>query len=519
MNVADITRRFAGERPDHVALKWAGGQAPGQCTWRELDERTSRIAQALRASGVVEGERVAFLDKNGPELLEVFYGAAKIGAVATPVNFRLAPAELREIVRDAQARLWIVHAEYAAVAAEVVEQLDTPVEVIVIGGAQGSYLEWLGAHPAEDPHVPVTAGDVGLQLYTSGTSGRPKGVELTWANLAASLSDFYEDVMGLDADAVNLIVLPMFHIGGGGWAVASHTVGATTIILRNPVPAVILDVMERERVTHTTLAPALMKMIYDLPDVERRDIGALQAIFYGGSPIDDALLEGMLRTFGCGFYQAYGITETTGTCTILPPADHDPHGPHRHRLRSCGRPRAHLQVRVVDPATRVDVPDGRVGEFWLKGPTIMKGYWKQIELTSEAVVDGWYRTGDAGYRDADGYLYLQDRIKDMIVSGAENIYPAEIENALASHPAVAESAVIGVPSERWGETPKALVVLRAATSATGAELIEHCRGRLARYKCPTSVDFVEDLPRNPSGKVLKHVLRAAFWEGRGRGIS
>lgn len=518
MLLADVVRRFAVERPEHVCVKWADGRR----RWRELDARSSQIAQALKEHGVGPGDRVLTLDKNGPELLELLYGAAKLGAVLAPLNFRLAAPEIAALVADSGARIWIVGQEFSELAGGVVSQLDPPVQVVVIGGSgtHFDYEQWLGEQPAKDPAVAVAPQDVGLQLYSSGTSGRPKGIELTHANLWASLGGtFYDDLMGLDQDAVNLIVLPMFHIGGGGWALAAHMRGATNVILRDAVPALMLEVIERERVTHTTLVPALMEGMLAVPDVDARDLRSLRAFFYGGAPISEDVLRRSVRAFGCEFLQAFGITETTGTATILPASDHDPHGPNLHRLRSCGVPRQNIEVRIVDPGSDKEVEVGQTGEFCFRGPTIMKGYWKQPELTAQTIVDGWYHSGDAGYVDADGYLYLQDRIKDMIISGGENIYPAEIENALSAHPAVGDVAVIGVPSERWGETPKAFVVPAAGVEVTEQELIEHCRQRIARYKCPTSVDFVDQLPRNPTGKILKKELRAPFWEGRERSIS
>jgi acyl-CoA synthetase (AMP-forming)/AMP-acid ligase II len=242
-------------------------------------------------------------------------------------------------------------------------------------------------------------------------------------------------------------------------------------------------------------------------------------LLYGASPISEQVLADSVRTFGCDFLQAYGLTETTGTVVILPAEDHDPDGPNRHRLRAAGRPVPGTEARVVDAATGEDQPVGEVGEIWIRGPLVMKGYWNMPEATADAIIEGgWFRTGDAGYFDDDGYIYLYDRVKDMIVSGGENVYPAEVENALMSHPGVADAAVIGVPDDRWGETPKAMVVRASGSEVTEAELIAHCKERLATFKCPTSVDWLDALPRNPSGKILKKDLREPFWAGRERRI-
>jgi acyl-CoA synthetase (AMP-forming)/AMP-acid ligase II len=257
-----------------------------------------------------------------------------------------------------------------------------------------------------------------------------------------------------------------------------------------------------------------------LPDITSTDFSALEMIAYGASPISGQVLEDSLRVFGCGFTQLYGLTETTGAVTGLFPEDHDPTGPKAHLLRSAGKPLDGVEIRIVDAATGVDAGVDEVGEIWVRTVQNMKGYWNLDDETSKTILDdGWLRSGDAGYLDADGYVYIHDRVKDMIVSGGENIYPAEIENVLMAHPAVADAAVIGVPSDRWGETPKAMIVRAAGADPTEQEIIDYCRERLAKFKCPTSVDWVDALPRNPSGKILKKDLRAPYWAGRDRFVS
>jgi len=291
------------------------------------------------------------------------------------------------------------------------------------------------------------------------------------------------------------------------------------VLVRDLDPAVVVDLIERDRVTHAFLVPVALQFMLAVPGVEDRDFSALDTFLYGASPISEKVLSDSIRTFGCRFMQVYGLTETTGSVVLLPAEDHDPDGPNRHRLRAAGLPMGDNEVRVVDSDTGEDVPTGDVGEIWVRGSTVMKGYWHLPEATEEAIrPGGWFRSGDAGYFDDDGYLYLYDRVKDMIVSGGENVYPAEVENVLMSHPGVADVAVIGVPSEKWGETPKAMVVRAPGTEATESELIAYCKENLAGFKCPTSVDWVEALPRNPSGKVLKKDLRAPFWEGHDRQI-
>jgi long-chain acyl-CoA synthetase len=358
--------------------------------------------------------------------------------------------------------------------------------------------------------------DVAYQLYSSGTTGRPKGVQLTQANIAAGLSA-YPRIAGLGPDSVSLVAMPLFHIGGGGWLLAGLTQGATNVLVRDIVPADLVDTFERERITHAFVVPAVLQFMLGVPGVADRDFSALNTMFYGASPISEEVLAGSIRTFRCGFQQLYGLTETTGTVVVLPAEDHDPDGPGRHRLRAAGKPLEGTEIRIVDPEHGADVAQGEVGEIWIKSPMVMKGYWNLPDATEEAIrPGGWFRSGDIGYQDEDGYLYIYDRFKDMIVSGAENVYPAEVENVLMSHPAVADVAVIGVPHEKWGESPRAMVVRVPGAEVTDEELIAYSRERLAAFKCPTSVEWVEALPRNPSGKVLKKDLRAPFWEGRDR---
>jgi long-chain acyl-CoA synthetase len=513
LTTADTIRHWASERGDHPALRWGDEQL----TYRQLDARASQVAQALRAAGVGPEDRVCYLDKNSPEQVELFYGAAKLNAVPTPVNFRLAPPEVVHVVADALAKVFVVGAEFAPLLERVVPELPGT-QVVVIGEVDGhpSYADWRDAQPAEDPMVSQAMEDVGYQLYSSGTTGRPKGVQLTQSNLANGVSQ-YAELMDLGPDSVVLVAMPLFHIGGGGWVLAGTTHGATNVIVRDIVPADLVELIERERITHAFLVPAVLQFMLAVPGVEERDFSALHTILYGAAPISEQVLAQSIRTFGCQFQQAYGLTETTGTIVVLPAADHDPDGPNRHRLRAAGLPVGGSEVRVVDTETGEDVAQGDVGEIWIKSPMVMKGYWNLPEATAEAIrPGGWFRSGDIGYADPDGYLYIYDRFKDMIVSGAENIYPAEVENVLMSHPAVADVAVIGVPHEKWGESPRAMVVRRPGVEVTEAELIAHAREHLAAFKCPTSVEWIDELPRNPSGKVLKKDLRAPFWAGRDR---
>jgi long-chain acyl-CoA synthetase len=388
----------------------------------------------------------------------------------------------------------------------------------VVGGhpVYEDFETWLAQHPADDPGADGAPDDTCIQLYSSGTTGLPKGVMLTNANVVG-LFLASAQIWKLRPDSISLVAMPLFHIGGGGWALASMYPGGTVVLLREVDPVAIVDLIAEQHITHAFLVPAVIQFMLGVPGVEDKDYSSLQLLLYGASPISTRVLIDGMRVFGRVFMQAYGLTETTGQIVSLAPSDHDPDGPHAGRLRAAGKADPGVSLRIVDASTLEDLPTGSVGEILIQSPQNMKGYWNLPEETEKALLPGgWFRSGDAGYLDEDGFLYIHDRVKDMIVSGAENIYPAEIENVLMGHPDVADAAVIGVPSERWGETPKALVVRAPGASPSEDEIIAFCRQRLAKYKCPTSVEWVDALPRNPSGKILKKDLRAPYWQGRER---
>ncbi len=311
--------------------------------------------------------------------------------------------------------------------------------------------------------------------------------------------------------------MPLFHIGGGGWAVAGMYEGATSVIVRDIDPAALIRTIESERITHAFLVPAVFQFMLMVPGVEDADFSSLETLVYGASPISEEVLAKCVDTFKCKFWQAYGLTETTGAVVNLAPEDHDTTGPNRHRLRSCGLPGPGVELRIVGENGECAVRE--VGEIWIRSTQNTIGYWNLPEETAKAFTeDGWFKSGDAGYLDEDGYLYIHDRVKDMIVSGGENVYPAEVENVLMAHPAIADVAVIGVPHEKWGETGKAIVVVAPGCEVTEAEIIAFAKERLATFKCPTSVEWLDVLPRNPSGKVLKKDLREPYWEGHERRV-
>jgi long-chain acyl-CoA synthetase len=357
-----------------------------------------------------------------------------------------------------------------------------------------------------------------MQLYTSGTTGLPKGAMLSNANLGALI----RTVGGwwrFDDTSVNAVCMPLFHIGGSGWALVGMEHGCHSILFREFVPAEILAALERHRITNALFVPAMLQFLTAVPGAAGRDYSALRSIVYGASPITNEVLVRSMKTFRCDFVQVYGLTETTGAITQLSPEDHATDGPRARLLRSAGKPFPWVELRVVDPASGRECRAGEVGELWTRSVQNFQGYWNRPDETARTLTpDGWLRTGDAGFLDTEGYLFLTDRVKDMIISGGENVYPAEVENALSDHPAIADVAVIGVPDERWGETVKAIVVAKPGTAPRPEAIIAFARERLAHFKCPTSVDFAESLPRNPSGKLLKRELREPYWQGRDRRI-
>ena len=508
--VADVVRVHGRERPDAPALV-SGGRS---LTFAELDRRSSQVAQALRAAGVRAGDRVAFIDKNGLEWFEVTFGLAKLGAVNVSVNWRLTSVEMAQIIDDAHATAVFVGPEFVPHIEKIEHDLPRMHTIVAIGehGRWPGYEAWLAQHAPDDPGFTGTGEDVAFQLYTSGTTGLPKGAMLTNDNFFAGVAGLADQWRFTD-DSVNLAMMPLFHIAGAGWSMVGLHRGCRTVVLREVDPAEILRVIPEFGVTNAFMVPAVIQFLLATPGVESTDFSTLRALVYGASPITDTVLVRAMETMGCELIQVYGLTETTGAITQLDGRDHDLVAK-PHLLRSCGRPYPWVELRVVDPQTGEDRALGEVGELWTRSHQNMAGYWNNPDATAAAITpDGWFRTGDAGYADDDGYLYLHDRVKDMIVSGGENVYPAEVENALMAHPAVADVAVIGVPHDTWGEAVKAIVVLEPGTDMTGDELIAFGRERLAGYKLPKSVDFAASLPRNPSGKLLKRELRDPYWAG------
>ena len=514
-SLGDITRVQARVRPDAIAHVFEDRTT----TFAELDKRASQIANGLIAMGVKPQTRVGYIGMNSDRFFEVVYGCFKANAVLVGVNWRLAPPEVAYVLNDAGAEVLFVGAEFTGLADKVAPELKTVRHFIAVDAPHDGwpvFEAWRDGQSAADPMVKVDPEDDVIQLYTSGTTGHPKGVQLTNANYLWFMGSAQEaGWANYDAGEVNLVAMPNFHVAGLNMGVLTVAAGAKGIVMKQVDPVKVLDMIEQYGIQNMFLVPAVIQFILTVPGVHDRKLGTLKRIFYGASPISEEVLKKAGALFGAGFTQLYGLTETVGGGTYLPPEAHDPAA---GKLRSCGKPYPGFDIKVVDGEGKT-VEQGAVGEILLRAPAIMKGYWNKADATAKSVVDGWFYTGDAGFFDGDGYLYIHDRVKDMIVSGGENVYPAEVENALMSHPAIADAAVIGVPDEKWGEAVKGIVVVKPGADTSAEDIIAFVKTRIAGYKTPKSIDFVEALPRNPSGKILRRELRDPYWAGRERRVN
>jgi acyl-CoA synthetase (AMP-forming)/AMP-acid ligase II len=511
--VADVSRAQARLRGSEPALVFEGRGV----TFGQVDQRASRVARELIEFGVAPQERVAYLAKNSEHFFTFLFGACKARAVLAPINFRFAAPEIAFALSDSCARVFAVGPDFAGIAEEAVAMLEAKPRLISLGFERPGFENadaWTGE--AEDPMLPVAPDDDVIQLYTSGTTGHPKGVRLTSANyLHAFHMSAAFDGLHYEAGDTVLGAMPFFHVAGVNIALIAMASGARTAIVKDILPDVVLDIIREQRVNHAFLAPAIILMLMNAPGIASADLSTMKALSYGASPISDDLLLRAKARFACQFIQFYGMTETTGAGTYLPDAAHDPA---KGKLRSCGIAWPGLALKIVK-GDGSEAPRGEVGEVVIKAPIVMKGYWNKPDATAEAIRDGWMHTGDVAYMDEDGYVFIYDRLKDMIVTGGENVYPAEVENAVFGHPDLADVAVIGVPDATWGEAVKAVVVAKPGAPKDPASVIAWARGRIANYKVPKSVDFVDAIPRNLTGKILRRELRKPYWEGRTRMVS
>ncbi|TXS95289.1 long-chain-fatty-acid--CoA ligase [Parahaliea maris] len=516
-SVGDVVRVHAAAEPDKPAMIFNGNVT----TYQELDQRSNRIANHLIESGLATDSRIAYLGRNTDSYYELFFGAAKSGRVILTINWRLAAEELAYILRDSGTVLLFVEKEFAERCFDLAPECPQLAEIVVLDArleGHAYYPDWRDQAPAKDPALMVNPDAPFVQMYTSGTTGRPKGAVLRHDCFFHQRRA--EEGAGAWADwgpnSVNLVAMPVFHIGGSGWGYITFHHGGTNIIHPEPQAERIGIDIARHRITKMFLVPTVLQGLVEYVKQHQLDVTSIEDIVYGASPISEHLLQQSVGLFGCRFIQQYGMTETTGAVTYLPPEDHRVNG--SPRMQSCGIPFPGVQIKICDESGN-QLPPDCVGEICIKTPAIMTCYWNRPDATRQALTDGWYHSGDAGYLDPDGYLFLSDRIKDMIVSGGENIYPAEIERVLLRHPTVAEVAVIGVPDEKWGEAAKAVLVPIAGATVDAAEIARFARSYLAGYKIPKSIDVTDALPRNASGKVLKTVIREPYWKERQRRVN
>jgi len=506
-------RAQAKQRGDATALVFEGRET----SYAELDKRASQVAQSLLKEAIEPHARVAFLGKNSDHYFELLLGAQKTRSVIVGVNSRLAGPEVTYVLNNANAELLFVSADFVPMIEKILADCKTVRKVIAMNGGHDTwpaFEAWRDASEAIDPVLDYQPDDDFIQLYTSGTTGHPKGVQLTNVNMGAALVKVEADWGKWYPEDHALLCMPLFHIAGVNVGIIGLCAGCKVTVLPDVDPGEILRLIDEEKISVLFMVPAVILFLMQHPELANTDLSSVRQVIYGASPIAEELLVQASKAFKCEFMQVYGLTETTGCATHLTPADHDPA---RNKLRSCGKPNTGVTVRIVDENGE-DVPVGEVGEIILRADSNMKGYWNNPEATQDAVRDGFFHTGDAGFLDEEGYVFIHDRVKDMIVSGGENVYPAEVENALFAHPDIADVAVIGVPDERWGEAVKACVVLEAGASVEGQAIIDWARERIAGYKLPKSVDFVDALPRNPSGKILRRELREPYWEGQERRV-
>lgn len=503
-SLADIPRYYGRVSPERTALI----DGLGNRSWAHLDDISSRVASAMLCSGIKACGHVGFLGKNSARYFELLFGANKAGAAIVPLNWRLAPAELGQIIDDAKCPLVFVDREFEPLISTAQAHCAQSFKAVVFDStslAPGGFETWLSQGDSRDPEAEIKPKDTALLIYTSGTTGLPKGVQLLHRSLSfMRLCEHLEPAYDWRDEDVMLTVMPVFHLVGTGLSIQALYNGAAVSLLPALDPGKLLQVLSRDRPTICALVPTAIQMVLDHPDTNEADFSSLRLVMYAGSAISSALLQRALRQMKCQFMQFYGATESSGAITLLRPEQHDVND--EQRLRSCGTPLPLIEVKILDLQGK-EVPEGSTGEFWIRSPCLFGGYWNQPEATAAVMREGWYRTGDAGYRDKEGLLYIVDRVKDMIITGGENVYSAEVEQALAKHPAVKQCAVVGVPDIKWGERVTAVIVRAAGADATGEEIIAHCRTLIAGYKVPKEVRFVASLPATATGKVLKRAVR------------
>lgn len=516
MNTTDFLSIASAICPDRDCVVFEGRRY----TFEQVSQRVNRLANALASLGVKKGDGVAIVQVNCNQYLESYFATAKLGGIFVPLNFRAKQEELSYMLNHSEARVVLSGERYAPLLQEVRQELPSVQHYICIDGRADNMLYYddlLSSASEEEVETEIEDDEVTMLLYTAGTTGRPKGVPLTHNSFSIYVLENV-DPASPEIEERTLLTVPLYHVAGAQAMLAAVYGGRTLVMLRQFEVKEWLETVQRERISRAMLVPTMLKRVIDDPDFPRYDLSSLRVITYGAAPMPFEVIKKAIEVLpGVRFINAFGQTETASTITMLGPEDHIIEGTEEEKQKklqrlasSIGRPMPDVEMTVLDEEGK-ELPPGQIGEIVARGPRVMSGYWKDPEKTAKALTaDGWLRTGDMGYRDEEGYFYLAGRGDDMIIRGGENISPEEVENVIMSHPKVEEAAVIGVPDPEWGQQPRAIVVLKKGETATPEEIIEHCRQRLAGFKRPRSVVFVEELPRNPMGKLLKRVLREQY---------
>lgn len=512
--LGDIPRYAARRFPARTAIVFEGARL----THKELNERVNRLGNALRALGIGKRDRLAILSENTHKYLEVYFAASKLGISVTPLNFRLADSEVIHIINDSESTVLFVGDGYEERVLEMTGSLPGIRKCITLDNKTAGldfYEDVLALSSTDEPGCDAAEEEMAILMYTGGTTGLPKGVMMSHRGLMSGIIGAALTFSFTKLDTT-CFILPLFHVSF--WpAFALLLVGGKVVIARKPDLSNTLKQIQDERCTHINAVPTIYNWILQLADPGAYDLSSLRIISYAGSPFPSEPLKQCIQAFGPKFEQVYAMTECIGG-TFLPMEDHDPDGNRSHLLASAGKPTIGMEVAIAGVDGQ-PLPPGQTGEILLRGKCVMTGYWKNPEGSIAALRDGWYHTGDLGYMDEDGYIFLVDRKADMIVTGGENVYPKEVEDVLCQHPAVSMAAVVSAPDEKWGERVQAVVVLKASQTPGEEELIAHCKGRLAGYKCPKAIDFWDTLPITPVGKILRKDVKKKFWQGHERSIN
>ncbi len=512
--LGDICRKSSLAWPDRTALVFENNRL----TYRQLDERVNRLANALLAKGVGKNDRLAVLAENTHTYLEIYFAASKMGISTMPLNFRLSDNEIQLIINDSEATVLFVGDGYETRGKGLMRDCENIRFLISIDHDENEslfYEKMLEEATPEDPHLDPDPEEMAILMYTGGTTGLPKGVMMSHKGLMTGLIGITLQ-MSFSRNDATCFVLPLFHVSF--WPAFSVLMtGGKVVIIRKPDIGNILKSIQDEKCTHINAVPTLYGWMLQTEDIDKYDLSSLRLLTYAGSPFPPDLLKQSITRFGAKFEQAYGMTECIGG-SFLNMEDHELKGSRSKLLTSAGKPSLSVEVQIMGDQDNILSP-GEVGEVVLRGQCLMMGYWKNPELTQNTVRNGWYHTGDMGYIDEEGFLFLVDRKADMIVTGGENVYPKEVENVLYNHPDVIMAAVVSAPDEKWGERVQAVVVLQNGASLAEEDLIRFCKEQLAGYKCPRKIEFWHSLPVTPVGKILRKEIKKKFWKGAERSIA